>query len=167
MTNSINAISSAIIGANAASAPLTAATKGKLIALGVDISAITTESQGKAALVKAQTVKKTPEKPAENTVTVSPEKSLQDEVKSLAVKAGIFVEQDAKTSDMLIKISEKLAALKKAAGTDTAKAKAVEEYSNQYSLLSEKYAQMELSKVRVNTGLDGMANYNKAMLGLK
>lgn len=157
--NAVNSVSSNSASSSSSATKLSQDTINKLKALGLDPSKYTSESQAQQAIKEAQE-KQSPQKPSgsNNFSTV------KTDVQDLASKMGLVFGSNDKVDDILDAISNKIDELKAGAGTDETKLSQVNDYSNQYSTLSNEIAQMEAAKNM--TGATAMANYNKAALGL-
>lgn len=171
---SINALSGASSSYSASSSQkLTEETKKKLEALGLDPSKYKTEAEGKAALVGAQTTQTAQAAQSMQVQGQQPPpppasaQSIKAEVEDLAAKVGVSIGSTDKPNDILTKISDKIAELKAAAGTDQTKLAEVQGYQGQYDTINAEITQMQASKSKISGTLNALANYNKAALGLK
>lgn len=149
--NVINSVSSAVstIGQNSTNS-LSEETKKKLKALGVDVSKITSESEGQQALAEAQ-AKQAPKQaqPAQETI--------KTQVDSLASSIGVNVSNQDKISDILTKISNELSVLKAEAANDPKKLADLKGFQDKYTSVSNAYQQEQSLK----KGMDATASYNR------
>lgn len=143
---------------------LTDATKKKLEYLGVDAGSIKTEAQGQAELKIA--IQKEMQK-AQDTNHSGSEAMIKAQAKDLAYEVGASVPSSQKVGDILTKVSSKITELKQAAGTDETKLSKVYQYQSQYDAIVSSFNNMQTAKTQIATGMDGLANYNKILLGLK
>lgn len=161
-TSSLNSLSSA----STANQPLTAATKAKLDALGVDTTSIKTETQGQVALSAAQTKQEAQKSAHSHQGGNSSMESIKNEAKSLASQVGVSVSDEDKVDDILSKVASKISELQVAAGTDETKLAQVQQYQSQYDSISSSLSNMQAAKAQLSSSMDNMASYNKMAHGL-
>lgn len=179
MTDVINAIgsTSAVSGSSpvsSANTKLTAETKSKLEALGVDTTNITTEAQGQIALLQAQQQQQIHHGHKAHSGNDKAEmETLKSEATSLAAKVGITVSSDEKVSDIVAAIGPVIEAKVAAAGNDQSKIAEAQELQGEYGLLSAslsnleaQHSQAQASQAKLSSSMDGLANYNKASFKL-
>lgn len=143
---------------------LTDATKKKLEYLGVDAGSIKTEAQGQTELKIA--IQKEMQK-AQAANHGGSEAMIKAQAKDLAYQVGASVSSNQKVGDILTKVSSKITELKQAAGTDETKLSKVYQYQSEYDAIASSYSNMKTARNQIATGMDGLANYNKILLGLK
>ena len=79
---------------------------------------------------------------------------------------GVSVGVGDGIEEILDNISAQVSQLQSAAGTDETKIAEATNYETSYASLSSEYSQMEASQSMLSGSLSGLANYNKASLGL-
>jgi len=139
---------------------LTPETKAKLVALGVDISSVKTEREGKMKLREAQmeryfggeTIENT--KPKDDTVLI--------EARELAEKLDILISEHESVDEITDKIAEKLEKMKSAAGEDFDKCADVNYYERQLSQIEN----AQQSQIDLSASMNLTANMNMAFHGL-
>lgn len=141
---------------------LSAATKAKLEALGINTSNIKTEAEGKIKLQEALL-----ERASQNEKTAKSDKnsktdSALERAKWLAKKLNVYYSNYDKTDDIIYKIKLKVEEMLQAAGEDSDK-KANAAY---YAGLLEEVKQMQQSQLSLNMGMNISANMNIAFHGL-
>lgn len=162
---SVNPVSNMNFASSASSVQkLTDATKKKLEYMGVDTSNIKTEAQGQTELKAA--IQKELQK-AQATNHGGSEAMIKAQAKDLAYQIGAPVSNNQKVGDILTKVSSKITELKQVAGTDETKLSKVFQYQSQYDAIASSYSNMQVARNQIATGMDGLANYNKTLLGLK
>lgn len=162
---SINSVQNAsFTSSSSSSQKLTEATKKKLEYLGIDTANIKTESQGQVELKVA--IQKEMQK-AQATNHGGSEAMIKAQAKDLAYQVGASVSSSQKVGDILTKVSSKITELKQAAGTDETKLSKVYQYQSEYDSIVSSFNNMQTAKNQIATGMDGLANYNKILLGLK
>lgn len=164
MTDAISSVSSTSSASSASASSSTAIsddTKKKLLALGLDPSKYTTESQAEEAITEAQ-AKQQPQQAQKS--GSSSFATIKTEVQELASKMGLNVGTNDKTSDILSKISDEINELQSTAGSDPTKASQANAYQSQYTTISSELSQLEAA--RNMTGATALGNYNKAAQGL-
>jgi len=170
MAGSINAINGTSGAASSqAISRLTDATKKQLEALGVDTSSIKTESQGQVVLKAAKNTQAT-QGAKEAHKGNSPQDAIKEQAKSLASKLNITVSSKDDTNAILNKISSAISVLKTEAVGDVQKTQKLAQFQSEYNAIAGAVAGMAAQKQaghdQINNSLNGMANYNKALLGL-
>lgn len=168
MTGSISAIgnsSSGSISNNSGSTKLTEETKKKLQALGIDTSNIKTEAEGQAALKEAMAKQAAANHHHDPSKSMS-EKTIEDQAKSLASQMGVSVGNNDTLDVILSNISNKIDELQSSAGNDQTKLADLNNYKAKFATLSDEFSQLTVSRSMINNSLQGMANYNRASLGL-
>lgn len=162
---SVNSVQNASFTSNISSSQkLTDVTKKKLEYLGIDTVNIKTEAQGQAEL-KIAVQKELQSAQAAN--NGGSEAMLKAQAKDLAYQVGASVSSSQKVGDILTKVSSKITELKQAAGRDETKLSKVYQYQSQYDAIVSSFNNMQTAKNQIATGMDGLANYNKILLGLK
>ena len=139
---------------------LTEATKAKLIALGVDITGIVTESEGQMKLKEAQ-FERVSGKSEQNQKTAENDSVLQ-QARKLAHSLNISYSDRDTVNDLISKISTKINELKAAAGDDSHKNENVKYYQARLDELEKSY----LSQLELSASMSLMSNMNKAFHGL-
>ena len=167
MSDSIDSIKGAKpIGIGNSAIALSAATKAKLEALGIDTKNIKTEAQGQAILIAIEKRKKelhgilgVPEHPPKDTV--------KDEAKNLAAAVGISVSDNDPTDEILNKIAAKINQLKQGAGDDKEKLAQVAQFESKYEEISGQVSNSQAAKAKLSGSMDALANMNKIYQNLK
>ena len=139
--------------------PLTAATKAKLSALGVDTKDIKTESEGKMRLQEAQMSRNSE---STDKVSKSNSDSILEEAKTLAKKLNISVGKHENINDILDKITNKISEMKADAGNDFDKLANVGSYDKELSMLESSH----LSQIDLSATMNLTANMNMVYHGL-
>jgi hypothetical protein len=163
---SVNAISGMTGATNTAAASSTSAikddTKKKLAALGIDSSNIKTEAEAQQQIKQVQQEKAQHAQAAQANKGGSSQAEIKSEATSLAEQMGITVGNEDQVSTIMDNLATKLTELKAAAGTDETKISEYQNYQTQYDTLNQEYQQSQM----ISASMDGMANYNKVLLGL-
>ena len=167
--DAISGVQSSAVSSNQKnnSTALTDATKKQLESMGIDTSNVKTESEGKTKLQEAQASQQQQQaQAAQAKGSNSSEQEMKTEVTDLASQMDVEVQNDDSTSTILDNISQKLEELQAAAGTDPSKVQEYQSFESQYNTLNQEYTQSQSSQSMLSSSLSGMANYNKALLGL-
>ncbi|MCD7780089.1 MAG: hypothetical protein LUH05_05400 [Candidatus Gastranaerophilales bacterium] len=160
--SSINAISSYISGTSGSSTKtvnLSEETIGKLLALGIDIESVSSETEAKKLIEEAENEQ------GGNTEGEDKDSSegeaLYDSLKSLANKIGITINQNENIESIFDKISEKLDEFKE------------NSYNTNFNVFQSEYEMLKLQFKNMNSGessilsaLDMMSQSNRAALGI-
>lgn len=161
---SVNSVNNTNFASSASSSQkLTETTKKKLEYLGVDTSNIKTEAQGQTQLRVA--IQKEMQK-AQAANHGGSEAMIKAQAKDLASQVGATTSSNEKVGDILTKVSSKITELKQAAGTDETKLSKANEYQSQYDAIASSFNNMQAARNQITTGMDGLASYNKVLLGL-
>lgn len=139
---------------------LTAATKAKLEALGIDTTNIKTEAEGQAILKAAEVNPKEIRK-VHAPKSYSSIDSIRAEAMQLASKVGISVSGSDKIDDILNKISYKINELKVCAENNQNKLTQINQYQSELDSISSEFLNMKSSHTQLNNGMDALASYNK------
>ena len=145
---------------NAENNKLTEATKAKLIALGVDIKGIATESEGQMKLKEAQ-FERVSGTSAQNKKT-SENNSVLQQARKLAHELNVSYSERDTINDLISKITARINELKTAAGDDFDKKEKVNYYQGRLDELEKSY----LSQLELSASMSLMSNMNKAFHGL-
>ena len=144
--NSVQGIKSVSSGSSAIA--LSAATKAKLEALGIDTKNIKTEAQGQAILKAIEERKKElhgilgPHEPP-------PRDTVKDEAKNLASAVGVSVAQGDSTDEILNKIAAKIDQLRQGAGDDKEKLAQVDQFEAKYEEISGQVSNSKASTAKI------------------
>lgn len=149
------------------SAKLTAATKAKLEALGIDTSHIATEAEGQAILKTAEAKQEEVKKVHANKGGFSAMKDIKAEAKELAAKIGVSISDNDKMDNILNKISEKINELRASAGNEPNKSAQIAQYQSRLDSISNEFLNMKSSKSQLNGSMNALAFYNKIYQNLK
>lgn len=161
----INSINNASFAINASSSQkLTDVTKKKLEYLGVDTTNIKTEAQGQTELTIA--IQKEMQK-AQAANHGGSEAMIKAQAKDLASQVNASISSNEKVGAILTKVASKISELKQAAGTDEMKLANVQQYQSQYDAIASSFSNMQSARNQLSTGMDGLASYNKVLLGLR
>lgn len=173
MSNEISAINSASAsevssssGNNSSTKPLSNETKKKLEALGIDTSNITSESDGKAALVTAQASAAAAKTSHSNSTSSQSGAVLKATVENFASKLGVSVAPNDDMATILNNLKTKITEMKASAGTDSTKLANANGNEATLATISDQYSQMKSAQAKLTGTLDSLASYNKAALGL-
>jgi len=139
---------------------LTAETRAKLIALGINVSGIKTEAEGRIKLQAAQLENNS----GSNKVSKSAnqEDNLLERAKSLADDLGISVSDFDNINDIVAKIKDKIEELKADAGEDFDKKSNVNYYEDELSGIE----QSQMTMIDLTSSMDFTATMNMAFHGL-
>lgn len=171
--NSINSIgsTSAVSSKSSSSASkISAETKAKLQALGLDPTKYTTEAQAQAAIAQAQQgVQQTGQ--AGGGGNKEEMEAIKSDAQSLAAQVGASYDSNAKVPDIMAAISDKINSLQAEAGDDPVKLQQVKADEDQFETISNSISTMETQKqtaqAQLNGSMDGLARYNKVGLNLQ
>lgn len=133
---------------------LTPSTRAKLIALGVDVSNIKTESQGKTKLMEALSDSLTYERKPE--LKLNKKDKLLEEAKSLADKLDISLHDNDTLSDIIVAIKVKINVLQSELGEHSSQKDYISSCENELSLLEKSQA----SIIDLTASMDLSANMN-------
>ena len=156
----INMLSMYSIGmASGGSQRLTATTKAKLEALGVDTKEIRTEAEGQMKLKEAQMSSSSG---VQQSKPASPnEDSVLEEAKALASKLDISVSSTDTVDEIVDKITEKIEDMKLDAGKDFDKQANIKQYETELAMLEKSHmSQIDLSATMNLTASMNMAYHN-------
>ena len=141
--------------------PLTAETRAKLLALGVNISGIKTEAEGKMKLREVEADRyaggSTVDKKEGNK-----EDAVLEQARELAEKIGISVAESDPVDDIVDKISEKIEEMKVSAGEDFDKKSDVAYYERELAQLET----AQMSQINLSATMNLTANMNMIYHGL-
>ena len=153
-TSPISSISSSMASSSDSTLKLLMA---KLKAMGVDTSNITTVTQAETALIEAKTSPSQAEKhpPSNNPIKAA--------VDILAAEVGVSVSAGDKPAEIMEKIAEAINKLKSDAADNEPKLQEAAQYQASYDSIQQQIATMH---AQMAASMQGMANYNKASLGL-
>ncbi|MBP7211837.1 hypothetical protein KBA27_03290 [bacterium] len=169
--NSVSSVStSQVASSSSSSSQISSSTKKKLeelAAQGVNVSNIKTEAQAEALINKVESAQQQQKAQGANAQQGNnSEATIKTEITDLAQKMGVAVGNDDKVSDIMDKVSQKLTELQSSAGSDASKKSEYEQYASQYSDIEKEYNQSQSGQSMISGSMNGMANYNKALLGL-
>lgn len=139
---------------------LTPSTRAKLIALGVDVSNIKTETEGKTKLMEALSDRLTYERKPE--LKLNKNDKLLEEARDLADKLDISVHDNDTVNDIIEAINIKVDELKAEAGEDFDKQAYASSYEKELSLLEKSHNSM----IDLSASMNLTANMNVAFHGL-
>lgn len=156
----INMLSMYSLGmVNGGSQRLTATTKAKLEALGVDTKEIRTEAEGQMKLKEAQMSSTSG---SQQTKQASPkEDGALEEAKSLAAKLDVSVSSTDTVDEIVDKIADKIEDIKADAGKDFDKQADIKQYESELAMLEKSHmSQIDLSATMNLTASMNMAYHN-------
>jgi hypothetical protein len=140
-------------------------TKRKLLALGIDPSTVTSESQAKRLIEKAQANSSVKETTKTDNKTVSTSESeILTKAKNLAQKMGIKLSKNMSIDEILKSISDKITEMLNT--DDEGTQKIAEGYKQEFSEISNEYTPVKQNQNSMYAMLTQSANINKYMLGL-
>lgn len=167
---SISAISSSIstsyITQSQSSDTLSEETKAKLIALGIDPSTVSSESEAQSLIAQAEAAEQMAEQTNEQTSSLNSEQDLISKAQELADKVGVSVSQTDSLDEMCGKISEKIENLMEQCGTDAAKLSTLQGYSQELANINAQYTQVQTNQQSMFTAMNMISVSNKYALGL-
>jgi len=137
---------------------LTAKTRAKLIALGVDVSNIRTEAEGKMKLQTAQLENNSTNKAKSS----NQEDQLLERAKSLADDLNVKVSDFDNLNDIVGKIKDKIDELKAEAGEDFDKKSDVAYYEKELSGIE----QSQMNMIDISSTMNMTASLNMVFHGL-
>lgn len=157
MINYMNRMSAAFQGQK-----LTAATKAKLEALGVDTSTIKTEAEGRMKLQQVLTEKSHGAEKSKKVHKNGPEEEIMAKVKKLADDMNVSYSDNDTVDDILNRITTKVEELMANAGDDNKKKSEAIDFGGRLNELKE----MQQSQVDLSGTMNMTANMNIAFHGL-
>jgi len=144
----------------ATSDTLTAATRAKLVMVGIDTTNIKTESEGRAILMRAMA-----QESSQTSYTTS-SSNQQDEAtrlaKSLASDLDVIITDNDSLDDIIVKLRTKIAELQSEAKDDKNKLSSIKDYSDRLALIE----QAQLSQINLGTTMDLISDSNRSYFGL-
>ncbi len=146
--------------ANGENNRLTETTKAKLIALGVDITGIVTESEGQTKLREAEFERISG--PSNQSKKTSENNSALQEARKLANDLNVSYSDTDTVDDLIGKISTRINELKIAAGDDFDKKEKVVQYERRLEEIINSYT----SQLQLDASMSLMSNLNIAFHGL-
>ena len=167
MSSSISSLSSAQAGAVSTyqNNTLSAATKQKLEALGIDPSSVTSEAQAQALISQAEATQHQQNANSEhNGGGNSSEQELMSEAKSLATTVGASVSSDDTLDDIISNIDTKIQAMLNSG--DENQFKLAQGYQSQLASLSERADTVTSTQNNIFNAMDMVSVSNKYALGL-
>ncbi len=167
MSSSISSLSSAQAGALSTyqNNTLSAATKQKLEALGIDPSSVTSEAQAQALISQAEaTQHQQNANSGNNGGKNSSEQELMSEAKSLATAVGASVSSDDTLDDIISNIDTKIQAMLNSG--DENQFKLAQGYQSQLASLSERVDSITSTQNNIFNTMDMVSVSNKYALGL-
>lgn len=146
------------------------ATRQKLIALGIDPSIVTSESQAKTLIEKVEQTRKTERfeeiKTADSKVKVSTsEQDLICRAKNLADKMGIHLTKDLSLDEILTIIAKEIEMVINSDIGEGTKAKYIE-YNAELKSIKDGYSVVQSNENAVMNSMNYAAQINKMILGL-
>lgn len=142
--------------------PLTAATKAKLRALGIDISNIKTEAEGKAKLMAAQVERSSSAGASKKVKKSGREDVVMEKVKLLADNLNVKYSDNDTVDDIINRIAAKVEKLLAEAGDDKTKQSNAIYYSGRLNEVK----RMQKSQIDLNASMNVSASMNIAFHGL-
>jgi len=145
-------------------------TRRKLISLGIDPSTVTSESQAKIIIEKAEgthqaaTTKKTSSLISDKNIYLS-EGELIKKAKELANKMGIQISKDLKLDDILTLIAQNIQKALNSNPEVSVKSKYIE-YNNELNSIKTGYSTITQNEKAIIMSMVYNANINKMILGL-
>ncbi len=167
MSSSISSLSSAQAGAVSTyqNNTLSAATKQKLEALGIDPSSVTSEAQAQALISQAEATQHQQNANSENNGGGnSSEQELMSEAKSLATAVGASVSSDDTLDDIISNIDTKIQAMLNSG--DENQFKLAQGYQSQLANLSERADTVTSTQNNIFNAMNMVSVSNKYALGL-
>ena len=167
MSSSISSLSSAQAGAVSTyqNNTLSAATKQKLEALGIDPSSATSEAQAQALISQAEATQHQQNANSENNGGGnSSEQELMSEAKSLATAVGASVSSDDTLDDIINNIDTKIQAMLNSG--DENQFKLAQGYQSQLASLSERADTVTSTQNNIFNAMNMVSVSNKYALGL-
>ncbi|MFQ8626285.1 MAG: hypothetical protein ACLSA2_07375 [Candidatus Gastranaerophilaceae bacterium] len=167
MSSSISSLSSAQAGAVSTyqNNTLSAATKQKLEALGIDPSSVTSEAQAQALISQAEATQHQQNANSENNGGGnSSEQELMSEAKSLATAVGASVSSDDTLDDIISNIDTKIQAMLNSG--DENQFKLAQGYQSQLASLSERADTVTSTQNNIFNAMNMVSVSNKYALGL-
>ncbi|CCY63294.1 unknown [Clostridium sp. CAG:967] len=167
MSSSISSLSSAQAGAVSTyqNNTLSAATKQKLEALGIDPSSVTSEAQAQALISQAEATQHQQNANSENNGGGnSSEQELMSEAKSLATAVGASVSSDDTLDDIINNIDTKIQAMLNSG--DENQFKLAQGYQSQLASLSERADTVTSTQNNIFNAMNMVSVSNKYALGL-
>lgn len=167
MSSSISSLSSAQAGAVSTyqNNILSAATKQKLEALGIDPSSVTSEAQAQALISQAEATQHQQNANSENNGGGnSSEQELMSEAKSLATAVGASVSSDDTLDDIISNIDTKIQAMLNSG--DENQFKLAQGYQSQLASLSERADTVTSTQNNIFNAMNMVSVSNKYALGL-
>ena len=167
MSSSISSLSSSQAGAVSTyqNNTLSAATKQKLEALGIDPSSVTSEAQAQALISQAEATQHQQNANSENNGGGnSSEQELMSEAKSLATAVGASVSSDDTLDDIINNIDTKIQAMLNSG--DENQFKLAQGYQSQLASLSERADTVTSTQNNIFNAMNMVSVSNKYALGL-
>lgn len=167
MSSSISSLNSAQAGAVSTyqNNTLSAATKQKLEALGIDPSSVTSEAQAQALISQAEATQHQQNANSENNGGGnSSEQELMSEAKSLATAVGASVSSDDTLDDIISNIDTKIQAMLNSG--DENQFKLAQGYQSQLASLSERADTVTSTQNNIFNAMNMVSVSNKYALGL-
>lgn len=175
MVSSISAISSSGFGSSSLIQPLSEITRQKLQNLGIDASNIKTEQEGQTKIQEAQSAQANQQPQAIQQQQSIGQNSQMDSIKEqaleLADKIGVSLPKNAKLSEIMEKISDKITSMQAQAAKDPSKAAEVAKYAAEFQSLAQTVSNMQTSKQasqavgdKLQSSMSALAAYNLASL---
>lgn len=142
-------------------------TRRKLLALGIDPSTVTSESQAQILIAKAQNiqvVQKTAKSDVQNSCTS--EQELIYKAKLLASKVGVSVKNETPLEEILKLISVKLEQLSQDSECKSQKVNFINNCKEEFAIISNQYSVVKQNVNAVYASMNFNANINKMIFGL-
>lgn len=162
---SINTLSAFITGQSqiaSMKANLSEATIGKLLALGIDINSVSSETEAKKAIEEKEQENKTSKTNDENNKQAQSEaETLYNDIKNLARKLGINISKSENIEDILDKISAKLDSLK-----DNSYNSNLNVFQSELDILKRQFKNLYAGESSILSAMDLLSQNNRAVLGI-
>lgn len=171
----INAVSYSNNYACSGASLISEETRRKLLALGIDPSMATSESQAKTLIEKAQKTTQTNQSQTGQTVQTSEaqstgeessERELISKAKSLGSKMGLSFSDNATLDEMLSEISSKISEVLNSNGNESEKSQYMQ-YNTELGMIKEGYSVVKQNENNVLMSMNYSADINKVLLGLQ
>lgn len=144
ISNSISSVSSTVqTEKTQANEQLSAATKAKLEALGIDPETVSSESQAQSLIANAQSASFKSMVSSNNENSNSTEETYLQEAKALASSLGVTYSSDDSVDDILSSVSDKLNQMMSSAAMNPSIMQMVQTYQTQLEQISSSYSQAQ------------------------
>lgn len=158
---SISSLYSYLSGSMSSTNKLSSQTTKKLLALGIDVSSVSNETEAKKRIEEEENKKSENVSSETKQTSVSAEESLYNSIKNLSRKLGITINEQENIEKIFDKISEKLEGLKENSYNSN-----LNVFISEYDILKRQFKNLYSGDSSILSAMDMISKVNRAELGI-